>query len=405
MYKKLILLTCMLCPIICEARIITFINNSPFTLTLNQAQPGPSNTCLNNEFKQAACSQLLLPEKSQSLQIAEGSGFNLNYNINALVENNYNLNIQNQNSVITFNASTIDGASTNQTDSNTIVFSANSLGPNPVFNVSRYTQLPFVGVNLSGAETGRQYVSAWLPSAVDAQYFVNTGMNTVRVPINWNFLTPTADVSTVNQLTPANKIYLDSIYSSVQQLLHSGVNVVLDLHDYMRYQTNSIAGTGDIVSPAQVKAVWTLLATKFSGLANTYDGSSQPNQLIFEIMNEPDKMSTNKNPAGVKATLVRDNYGIAAIRSVGLKNFILIEGDFWSGMHSWLTSTDWAGETNAQVFVPANIQDSANNYAIAVHEYFDQHGSGNSPLCRDRNSFQNYVNFPGFYALGETKPG
>lgn len=396
MWKKIVVLSCIFGQVIGHAQNLTFTNNSPFTLALNQARPDQGNTCLDSKDMPGPCASLLPPGKSQNLRIDKRSGFNLNYTINALTANNYNLNIQNQDAGITISFTHIADTTTTRTINNAIVFKSNTLAPNPVFNPARYSQIPFVGVNLSGAEAAGDYMPAWLPSAADTQYFVNAGMNTVRMPVNWNFLTPTADVANVDMLTPANMVYLNSVYTSVEQLLHSGVNVVLDLHDYMRYQANSAAGAGNVVSPTQINAIWTLLAVKFSVLANTYNGGNKPNQLVFEIMNEPDQMSTSENPDGVQQTLARDNAGIAAVRGAGLKNLILIEGDFWSDMHSWLTKRDSVGETNAQVFVPANIQDPADNYAIAVHEYFDRSGSGTSPYCQGLNSFVNYVNFQGF---------
>jgi endoglucanase len=57
------------------------------------------------------------------------------------------------------------------------------------------------------------------------------------------------------------------------------------------------------------------------------------------------------------------------------------QGAHWSGMHSWLSEKDYKGQTNADVFIPANIKDKINNYAINVHQYFDADHSGTNVQC------------------------
>ena len=92
-----------------------------------------------------------------------------------------------------------------------------------------------------------------------------------------------------------------------------------------------------------------------------------------------------------------NNAGIAAIRDLGLDNMVIIQGNSWSGLHSWHkvgSATD--GLSNAEVMIPANIVDPTNNYAIAVHQYVDWNGSGTSPVGQDLNDFINYANFNEF---------
>lgn len=372
---------------------VSIKNNTFYTLTVNSITPSATSYCINTQGEQANCDPILLPGQTQQLFLGTSSGINLNYSINMLTTNNYNLNVQNQNSV-SFTSTQVSGLTTTL-DGDTITLSS----PQQLLSTpTSYNTLPFRGVNLSGAEAGSSYQSSWLPSEADMSYFTQQGMNTVRLPINWNFISAAANGG------PINKAYLASVYSSVQQLLESGNSVILDLHDYMRYQYQAQTGAGDIVTAADMTYIWNLLAETMKPLAVQYDGAhNKPNQLIFEIMNEPNSMNSMETSTDTDHNVLDNtNAGIAAIRSVGLNNLILVEGNQWSGLHSWTTDASQDGKTNAQVMVPSNIHDSANNYAIAVHEYFDNNGSGTSAQCQPLSNFQSYVHLNEFISWMQT---
>jgi len=86
-------------------------------------------------------------------------------------------------------------------------------------------------------------------------------------------------------------------------------------------------------------------------------------------MNEPHDMDTQD-------ILDSENAALAAIRNAGAKNLILISGNDWSHLNSWVTPQYNYGTPNAKVFLPKSdtnpqgINDPANNYAIDVHAYF-----------------------------------
>jgi endoglucanase len=88
--------------------------------------------------------------------------------------------------------------------------------------------------------------------------------------------------------------------------------------------------------------------------------------VIFGLMNEPHSMAT-------ELWLNNANAAIAAIRSTGAENLVLVPGNAWTGAHSW--NSNWYGTPNSTVML--NITDSLNNYAYEVHQYLDSNSSGN----------------------------
>jgi endoglucanase len=347
----------------------TFENASVFTLTLNSATPSGSYAAA------------LPPGSEQIVDVPiGGSGVNLNYFLNAPSASNFNLNLQNQSGTVQYSATQVPG--TTQTPAtNGLTLS----GGAPALTVQQYSTIPFRGVNLSGAEAGSSYLPAWLPSTADAVYFVQQGMNTVRLPILWAFVTPTAASTTLSQP------YAESIVAAAGQLLAAGLNVVLDNHSYMRFGVP--AGSGPVQTATTVGASWALLAQAFGTLAKQYDGQSTKNQLLLEIMNEPNNMATEQ-------VLENSNAALAAIRAAGLKNLVLIDGNSWTGLHSWtqVTGDESDGKSNAEVMIPKNIVDPANNYALVVHQYTDSNFSGTSPTCLPQSSFVSGLGMNAFLA-------
>jgi len=397
MSKKLIISLCALLAgfvfagsTIASDQTITFKNSSPFTFTLSgNITQSSSDYCVDDDGSQGTCKSMLSPGESQRLFVGEGTGFNIGYKTNVPAQSNYyNLNIQNQQSGVSFDATPFPNTTTklSDSDSSTIEFLSNK--PIEYNGISTYEKMPYRGVNLSGAEASNSYLAEWLPSIADSQYFVNQGMNTIRVPVNWNYM---MEVKNGNDIQ-TNKTYMDSIYNATEQLLKSGVNVVLDIHDYMRFtndEQNGVAGQGPIVNPQQMGALWNEIAKQFKPLANTYNGQNGKGELILELMNEPHDMPTQQ-------VLDNSNAAITSIRNNGINNLILIDGNNWTGLHSWTNEPGQDQITNADAFTPENIKDSANNYAIAVHQYFDANGSGTSPTCQTKDSFISYANFDDF---------
>ena len=255
--------------------------------------------------------------------------------------------------------------------------------PNP----SRYANVPFRGINLAGGDFAPPPV---LPAPSDVTYFVKQGMNTARVPLKWEYLQP--DLAKNIDWSAG---YPKEAAALIDQLMAWNVTVIVDLHNYMRYDASDpssdskgndfIIGSGNAGAPTanQYASLWSQLAGKFI----------QKNQVMFDLMNEPFNMDTQ---------LVLDNYNtaIAAIRQaeaaagVVSPHLLLLEGNSWSGLHSW--SSPQTGGSNASVFVPANIKDPKNDYAINVHQYFDSDFSGTTSACIAPNTVLNQINWSSF---------
>ncbi len=81
-------------------------------------------------------------------------------------------------------------------------------------------------------------------------------------------------------------------------------------------------------------------------------------------MNEPNSVSASQVAAS-------DNAAIAAIRAAGANQMVLVEGTSYTGAWTWTTSSG-----NDSAFLPANIVDPDNNWAVEMHQYMDSDGSG-----------------------------
>jgi endoglucanase len=217
--------------------------------------------------------------------------------------------------------------------------------------------LIFRGVTLAGAEFGEMnlpgtYLTDYIyPDQSEVDYFKSKNMSTVRLPFRWERLQRTLGGA-------FDTTELSRLDTFVNAATASGVYVVLDPHNYARYNGN-IIGSGTVTN-AHFADFW-------SRLANRYKSN---NRIIFALMNEPHTMPTEQ-------WLSAANAGIAAIRAAGATNLILVPGNAWTGGHSW--NQNWYGTANAVVM--QNIVDSGNNYAIEIHQYLDADSSGVSANC------------------------
>lgn len=222
--------------------------------------------------------------------------------------------------------------------------------------VSRAADIPYRGVNLSGAEFGRCTKEAkygfkymYAPNTV-IDYFMALGMNTFRIPFCWERVqkTPSGD------LNPEELARLDQLtqYATVK-----GAYIVLDPHNYGSYWSKRISTDA---GNAMFADFWRRLAAHYRN----------NDHVIFGLMNEPHGISS-------EAWLQSANAAVAAIRSTGAKNLILVPGTAWTGAHSWTASH--YGTPNAVSML--QISDPQNNYAYEVHQYFDRDSSGTKSDC------------------------
>jgi endoglucanase len=162
----------------------------------------------------------------------------------------------------------------------------------------------------------------------------------------------------------------------VNHITSKGGYVILDAHNYMRYNdpssqpsSGSVIGNSSDTKAATTEdlaAFWAELSTRF--IFNT--------NIIFGIMNEPHDMPTS-------LVLQNDQAMIDAIRAAGAQQLILVPGNGFTGAHRWLNSTC----TNASLNCTPNadvllaITDPLDNFAFDMHLYFDNDTSGTHEEC------------------------
>lgn len=217
--------------------------------------------------------------------------------------------------------------------------------------------LRYAGVNLAGAEfnsakrPGTLYKDYTYPAATDFSYFAGKGMNIVRLPFLWERLQPQAN----GELDAAQ---LALIQKAVAQAKAQNMHIVLDVHNYAKYQGVRLGNEG---TPGMLLAdLWKRLATVFK----------EDDAVIFGLMNEPNAIDANAWTAIAQSS-------IDAIRATGARNLILVPGTAYTGAHSW-ASTSY-GTPNATAL--ATVNDPGNNLAVEVHQYLDKDYSGTSGEC------------------------
>jgi aryl-phospho-beta-D-glucosidase BglC (GH1 family) len=201
-----------------------------------------------------------------------------------------------------------------------------------------------IGVNLesaafgSGSNYGYDYI---YPGATELDYYHSKGLDLIRLPFTWERMQP--DLG--GPLNPDELARMEAFIDAAAEL---GMQVVIDLHNYGRYDGQAI-GTSAVPISAFAD-FWSQLATALHG---------HPGLAGYDIMNEPNSMGgTDVWPAAAQAA-------VDAIRAVDMHTTIYMEGDAWSGAQSWL-------QYNSNF----HINDVANRLVYEAHIYFDHDNSG-----------------------------
>ncbi len=286
----------------------------------------------------------------------------------------------------------------------------------PANGISNYsdTALPLRGFNLSGAEFQpgvKGYDMNNFPSIEDTIYFAYEGENVVRVPFAWEFLQPGLPTSTAPIDWTTKGGYGQSYLQLISNLTNQGLTVIVDMHDYMRYETNlsqyannsnttdeAIIDTAGEPSSAQYAAAW-------ASIAAAVDQNLTPAQsklVIFELMNEPHNMNKpliSTGDEGPQAVLDLENAAITSIRAQekadnAAAHTIMLDADWYTGMHSWAEPVpDYTNApSNATVFTASNIKDPAKNYVLDLHQYLDSDFSGTHNDCQSNQDIQSIIN-------------
>jgi endoglucanase len=222
------------------------------------------------------------------------------------------------------------------------------------------------GVSLAGAEFGADKTTFSninpgvygrdydYPDQRTVEYFAACGLGLLRIPFRWERLQP-------NLGQPLDYAELNRIRQVVAWAAGSGARIILDTHNYGRYQL-SIAGRprsvvidekvngGIAVSRAHFADYWRRLAEAFLG-----------NEAVLGLglMNEPHDMGHSDWKAISQAA-------VEAVRTVDRESFVIVAGNGWSNAERF-------PELNGQ---SAWIKDPANRVLYEAHCYFDADGSG-----------------------------
>jgi len=256
----------------------------------------------------------------------------------------------------------------------------------------------FVGATLSGLEFGKMIDPVVVPNLsledaggklsdlADTQAFLQDGMNTMRVPLHWGFLQ--LDGPGKGEI---NRDYYNSyIKPLLESLTSAHVYTIVDLHAYMRYSTfgKQYAGCGidgpcpdgTLITDANAyQDVWTKLYTLMKN-----DPKINLNYILLDLVNEAVAVP-NDSVFTIQAQVIK------SLRQQGFQGYILVEGNSWSGLHSWATGSWKSADgkttyTNATLFtrdnfVKAGITDLS-KIVINAHQYLDSDYSGTHDVCQ-----------------------
>ncbi len=208
------------------------------------------------------------------------------------------------------------------------------------------------GVNLAGAEFGESKlpgtygVDYTYPTAAELDYYQSKGLTLIRLPFRWERL----QRGLYGPLDGAELGYLDQIVAAAHA---RGMQVILDPHNYARYQGQLIGSAA--VPNAAFADFWRKLAGHYRDESAIW---------AYGLMNEPHDTG-GLWPMAAQA-------GVDGIRAADAGHLILVPGDQWSGAWSWQ-------QANANLW----ISDPANNVMYEAHQYFDADSSGTYALSYD----------------------
>ncbi|WP_173237970.1 cellulase family glycosylhydrolase [Legionella antarctica] len=259
------------------------------------------------------------------------------------------------------------------------------------------TNWQFAGINLSGLEFGKVIDPAVVPNLSildqnspysdlkDTVFFIEAGMNTVRIPVSWGYLQLDGPgTGSINR-----DYYVNYIKPLLQTLTKAKVHAVVDLHAYMRYSKfgeqysgcfgDASCPDGDLILDEKAyQSAWGQLVTLIQE-----DISIDKEYIVIDLMNEPVAVPDDK-VFTIQVALIK------MLRAQQFKGTILIEGNNWTGLHSWTTG-EWTGGdgkvyTNASLFTRENFAKSGitdlDNIVINVHQYLDSDYSGTHDTCQ-----------------------
>ena len=213
------------------------------------------------------------------------------------------------------------------------------------------------GVNLSGAEfgtvPGRAEFDYTYPKADLIGHFARLGATAIRLPVLWERLQPGLGAP----LDPAESGKLSQAVAAASA---AGLATIIDLHNFGSYAGHRV---GSAAVPATALAdVWRRLALQYG----------RRDDVVLSLMNEPHDIP-------IRDWASAANVAIAAIRTVGARNLVLVSGGEYGGASRW--TEDLPVGNNGRDMLA--VRDPLDRFAFDVHQYLDADSSGTSPECSD----------------------
>lgn len=204
-----------------------------------------------------------------------------------------------------------------------------------------------IGINVAGAAfasshiPGKHGTNFFFPPAGYYTKWQQKGITWVRFSIQWERLQPKANGE-------FDERYAKLIDKTLTEAHQSGIEVMLDVHNYGRYY-GKVIGTDD-VPIAAYRNLMERIAARWGNNPAVYS---------YDLMNEPYGAANKFWPEVAQA-------GIDGVRKHDSRNAVYVEGAQYS------SATQWPKLNDALL----DLKDPANNIVYSAHMYIDPDSSG-----------------------------
>lgn len=193
-----------------------------------------------------------------------------------------------------------------------------------------------MGVNIAGAEFANKNPDYGWPSAKTLDYFQSKGFKLIRLPFAWERLQPALGGE-------LDQRYADNLVKTISMIGERGMLVLLDLHNYAKYNGKTIAQGG--FTYEQFGDVWDRIAKLVVPVQKHIWG--------YGLMNEPYITTDQKIPFW--------QAGIDAVRTYDPTHRITVSGEALKS------------DPDPRQF---HLKDPARAIVYETHFYFDHDNSG-----------------------------
>ncbi|KIO31975.1 glycoside hydrolase family 5 protein, partial [Tulasnella calospora MUT 4182] len=182
------------------------------------------------------------------------------------------------------------------------------------------------------------------------KWFVSNGMNTFRLSIGWQYVTPTLG----GAFDPSEWATYDKL---VRSCLALEAYCIIDIHNYARWNGQVIGQSA--VPDAPFIKLWQMIASYYA---------SEP-RVIFGLMNEPYKLDILTWAQTLQKV-------VTAVRAIAPKHVILLPGIEWAHADTFISSG-----SAAALDAISNPDGSKTNLIFDLHQWLDKPNNGTDPYC------------------------